>query len=202
MTKVYHATVPAIKPALLDARAYAAIGRLVRSCSDIEDYLTLYICRLMNLSESKGRVLLGQMPVSAKVKVAERAAQLNGIEEEQVFAEWFDVEEFLGIFQARNAVAHGILLGVTDADEFVFRTSTVLSLDTKSSSWESLAFSSEMLENRADAANIGLENMPVALGLQTLLQKRQRLILGPHPKSQPKKKRSGGLLSRPSPSQE
>lgn len=74
MAKDYSANVPDLEPATLTDRHYAAIGRLVRACAAIEDFVTLFICRMLDLSEGKAHLLLGVTPIRGRLEIARDAA--------------------------------------------------------------------------------------------------------------------------------
>jgi hypothetical protein len=175
---------------------YQAIGRLLRACAAIEDCVTLFICGLFGITEGKANILLGLMPISQKLKVAGQAARGIGGDDAKLFNDWLDNEVLTTLLRCRNAMAHGILLGQSGDGELAFRTNSAIGIDVEQLQLEVLVYDLEMLKNYAEVAERGASELPEALGLQSLLDKRLEQPLGPHPKSQPKKKRDGGQSSR------
>lgn len=201
MAKDYSADVPELETAVLTDRQYAAIGRLVRASAAIEDFVTLFICRMLDLSEGKANLLLGVMPIRARLELAREAAAAYGPEGQEAYENWLNSPVLREILDCRNTVAHGLLLGQTKAGGLVFRTAQKLGADTEAGTKiigrEILIYDVETIEERVRVAEAGVSDLPVGLQLQAWLETRRTQPLAPHPKSPPQKKRTGGISSPP-----
>jgi hypothetical protein len=197
MTKDYSANVPDLETAILTERHHIAIGRLVRACAAIEDYITLFICRMLDLSEAKADMLLGVMPIRGRLQIAERAAATFGKDGPETYKNWLKNPALDSILNCRNALAHGILIGQTNTGSLAFRTSTKTGHEEGRIGNEIIIYDIETIEECVTVAETGVIDLPGGLKLQALLEKRRTQPLAPHPKSQPPKKRTGGISSPP-----
>ena len=120
MPRHYPTDPSSLATATLDAAALQAIGRLVRANAEIEDMLMLFIGNLAGLSEAKKTVLMvGRKPIREQLDLAQRLAALHSPAAAEVCGVCFDAT-YLELVDARNDVAHVVLVGRDDDGRLTF----------------------------------------------------------------------------------
>ena len=193
----YSKTGSSIRPFTVSNDLFAEMGRIIRACSEIEDIIALHLCNLAKIGEAESLILLGRVPVSAKLRMAATIANAVGGEVATVHNRCFDNDDFKQLMKCRNTVAHGLLLGQNDEGGLAFRTvdpagADAARLNINVISWDIGAFGhfAEMAEN-------SIPELERLLGLQAWRKRRREQDLLPHRKSQPKEKQ--GAKQQPPP---
>jgi hypothetical protein len=199
MPPTYSATPTNLHPAKLDDRALLAIGRLVRACAEMEDLVNLFICNLAGISESQMVVLMGRSAITRRVEIAEYLAKMKGPGATKL-ADWAFNPGFWETLQVRNAVAHGVLLGLTDEGTWSFLTSKIEPPTGDAASLVVASYSTPYLEALGAAAEASIPLLEKHLQLETQRAARQGKPLSPHRKAQPQRKPSAKRARQPRPS--
>ena len=173
-----------LKPVKITDDMNMAMGRLVRASSELEDIVTLFLCRMANIDEGRAIVLLGHSAVSAKLRIARVFAKARGAETAALFDQCFENEAFRKIIWCRNIVAHGILLGQTERGLIAFRTNGAMEANTSTVSVEVISLEFDAFSKAADAAEAAVIQLEVKLQVRSLREKRRKQVLDPHTKAQ------------------
>jgi hypothetical protein len=97
------------------------IGRIIRATAEIEDIVNWYLFHLSNIPYAILAVLLGKMPVSSRIGLAKRFANWRGGEAKAFYDNVMGSNAVRDLFNYRNILAHGVLLGKTDAGDIAFQ---------------------------------------------------------------------------------
>jgi hypothetical protein len=178
-----------VAPAVLSKPAFAAIGRIVRACADLEDVLNLWICKLSGITEAQSTALLGRSPISTKLAIAEGLAKLCREGEIELHKLVFD-SNMTRLLGCRNAVAHGTLVGKTKQGRYVFRTAHTLGYDRDSVAVRAEAYDTKTLAAIARISENRIAAMSGVLGLGSLRRRRNWRRLPEHRAGQQKRKPS------------
>jgi hypothetical protein len=197
----YSATASSVRPYKLTQKQLLGIGRLIRACAEIEDITTLHMCELADITEGQSLVFLGRAARSQKLRIAETFAKARGGKTAEAFASCFDNDEYRAIIRCRNAVAHGLLLGLTDQNKIAFRVADVVGTDGLTISILVNSFEKHSFETFAKMAEDAIPQLERILGLGALRQKRRELGLDPHRKAPPQGKQSAKSPPQPQSSQ-
>lgn len=184
----YSAKATGVRPAVLDYRALVAIGRIVRACAELEDLVNLFICNLAEISETKMVVMLGRTNLRNRAQIAEYFSKLN-TPEAQRLAVWTFSDGFWQIQSCRNAIAHGILLGIDEDGHWTFLTSRTETPEGGSAIQLVAGYTIEHLEEVAQAAEAAIPEYEDSLKLKALRQSRYGRPLNPHRKGLRQQKR-------------
>lgn len=180
---IYSKTGTSITPHKLDDAALLAIGKLIRACAELEDLVSLALCELAEINESQSLILLGKMAVSKKLSLAITFA--NNPEDTEIIKSCFDNEHYNSIIRCRNAVAHGLFLGLTDQGSMAFRVTELLGAKDGKVSLLVHSYSQKDLDGFAAMAEGAVPQIEALLKLQTLRETRRQRGLLPHRKAQP-----------------
>jgi hypothetical protein len=186
MTITYSSDTVPLQPAELGDPEFLAIGRIIRACASIEDLVTLAIAELLGVNETGVVVTLGQTPISKRLSIGNYLAGVRGVEKPALWNRCFASVEMKEVLSARNAVAHGILLGRSEDERWAFLTAKTEDPMQGSAIQQVVSFKTGDLEGyavMAEQLTLFIENN---FGLQARrLSRRERPLL-PHRKSQPK----------------
>ena len=171
-----------LKPTKLPVKVLADIGRLVRAFADIEDLVTLYICNLAEINESRAIVLLGKAALTRRLEMAEYLAQMTGKGIAALHKQLFN-SMFREALECRNAVAHGILLGKTEAGRYAFLTSKTEIPTGPSAIQLAITYDPESIKVYAKLSEDAVPLIEKHLKLQGLRQARLQRPLLPHRKA-------------------
>lgn len=190
MPRIYSDTPASVKPCKLKQKELAYIGRVIRAVAEIEDLIGLFILRLSRMGESAAVVLLGRTQLSRKLEMARYLSAVDGPVAAKLYKDHFASDGFQDLIDCRNAVAHGILIGVTTDKRYCFLTAKTSPPDPSSAYQLVLSYRSQDLQEHARYA----EEMVPAIedNLQLRPWREQRLgrpLLGRAPgQTQPSKK--------------
>ena len=173
----------------LSDEALSCIGLIVRACADLEDALNLWICKLSSADEAVSAVMLGRTNVSTKVALALGLAKLKGDETVTRHKEAFDVN-LTNLLECRNAVAHGVYQGQTDAGHWTFMTASTLDYQGGALIKKSVAYSTKTLQVTAFSGAARVALLDDLLELKSLRDKRQWQEVEEHLERQPKGKKA------------
>lgn len=180
----------------LDNDALLAIGRIVRACAELEDMLTLFICNLAEISEGKALIMLGRTPFSARSNIAHYLAKMNSQQALEIYRRTFESSVKNGV-ECRNAVAHGILLGLNQNGEYGFLTSKTSEPEGSAAIQLVACYSTKTLQSIADALEVRLPSFENILKIGSLRDKRRGQSLQGHRKGQARQQRSAKQKPRP-----
>ena len=200
MPPSYGSEEQALSPAKLPHKTLADIGRLIRAFADLEDLVTLYICNLAEISESRALVLLGRAALTRRLQMAEYLAQMTGKGIAGLHKQIFNAG-FRDALECRNAVAHGILLGKTKDGRYAFLTSKTEPPTGKSAIQLAISYDPISISGYAKLAEAAVPLIEKHLKLQGLRAERLQRPLLPHRKAQPQRKPSSKRETPPLPSQ-
>lgn len=189
MAKTYSSAPVSLKPTNLDGATLLNIGRLVRAFAEIEDLITMYICHLAEINESRGLVLLGKTNISKKLEIAEYLAKMTGKKITSLHGQLFN-EGFRDAKNCRNAVAHGVLMGVSEDGRLAFLTSTASDPVEMSAMQEVISYEPKDIKIHAELAERAIPLLEEHLKLGPWRKRRLERPLLPHRKFriQPEKK--------------
>lgn len=121
MVRMYRPKAGSLHPGLMSDGALRDIGRIVRACADIEDLVTLRICKLVDLDEPTVTAILGRAPLVRRLKTLEYFESISGkralTRHRGRFGSAYDQ-----IMETRNVVAHGSFIGLDEQDRYCFLT--------------------------------------------------------------------------------
>lgn len=188
MNKVYPSEPATVKPAELPDDVLTSIGRLVRSCAEIEDILDLFIGNLAELSETKVAILIGKTPISRKREIALELATIRADAAAKTHKIAFD-SVFNEILYCRNAIAHGNFLGISD-NGYVFRTANPGPIQDESKLQIAVCYSAEVIHDFARIAEARIGELEILLQVKERREERYTRSLLPHNKARIPKKGS------------
>lgn len=148
MKLVYGGKSETLQPCEIDQESMKAIGRLIRAVAEIEYIISLYIGARCRLSTSQLVVLLGRTAISKKLEIAAYLAKMAGEERADRFEMVFD-SNFALLLKIRNAVAHGVLMGLDSEGAYNFLTTDTDAPDDGVALQLVLAFDPTSLANAA-----------------------------------------------------
>jgi hypothetical protein len=180
----------------LDDAEYAAIGRIVRACAELEDCVNLWITKLAGAGEPVATVFLGRSNVSTKIAIAEGLASLKGGETLALHKAHFG-QNVNNLLSCRNAVAHGAFVGVTPSGSLTFLTNTTVGYgDDHSLDRKCFGYKPATLNAIAEAGLGIVGTLDDALGIGALRKKRRSKPL-PAPQVDQQKGKRGAKPKRP-----
>lgn len=190
-----------LKPTKLPVKTLTAVGRLIRAFAEIEDMVTLYICNLAEINESRAVVLLGKTAITRRLEMAQYLAQMTGKKITALHSQiWND--GFRAAMTCRNTVAHGVLLGRAPDKRYAFLTAKTEPPTGKSAIQVTVSYRHEDIAAYAKFAEDAIPLIEKHLKLQALRQARLRKPLLPHRKSQPRRSQDAKQKPPPRPSRE
>ncbi len=184
-----------IRPYKLTDSDHVGIGRLIRACAEIENIINLRLASLAGVPEGVVLVFLGRMSVTKRLQILKFLSEGRGIEAEELHAQAFDNPNFRELQEMRNVVAHGSLLGMTEASEIAFSVAEAQGIDGNKVYMTVHAYSPGAFAELADIAENIIPQMESAFGLTASRQKHRAPTLSPHSMAAPPEQR-GSALSR------
>lgn len=197
MPSSYGADPKDLKPVKLDEATLVAIGRLIRAFAEFEELATLTIGAHAKINQSQSVIVLGKAGLATRLKMAEHLAKLAGSDHLDRFKAVFDTVGFRDLHQCRNAVAHGVLLGVDDDGMLAFLTDKTDEPQGSSTTQLVASYHPETIQKLSVVAEGAIEPSAKMLGLQSWLKRYQPQSLHPHKKG--RKPRNRGDKPRPPP---
>jgi hypothetical protein len=185
-----------IKPYLLTKGQVLAIGRIIRACAEIEDIINLHLHRLAGIKEGLAIIMLGRLPVSARIKLAESLAMGRGSKTLEIHKACFDNDAYRDVMRCRNTVAHGWLLGLTDDNWIAFQVQETSGVEEGRVQTVVNAYKRRELFKIAGMAERLIPRLEQNLGLQALREKRRSPTLVPHLKSRTRVQRKAKRAPR------
>lgn len=184
MARAYASKPSKLTAAALPCEVLLSIGRLVRACAEMEDIVTLYICRLSDVSEGRALILLGRSTFRQRLEIAKYFATAKGKATLALHKRCFppDLQEILS---CRNTVAHGTLLGQNEEGDFAFLTTNPLAPVDSYVRHVVESYSAESISAYATLVEEAIPGLEAHLSVGALRQKRLRQHLLPHRKAQP-----------------
>lgn len=150
----------------------AHIGAIIRAFAEIENLINLRASRLLGLEFSDTIVALGRAALRAKVEVIRTLAQKHSAFESELHDQIF-AAEWRYLVGARNALAHGVLLGKCESGLFHFLTSNSHVHDIGSVDLECISLAEDQVANMPAALYILTETMKKGFRLQPLLDEQR-----------------------------
>lgn len=184
----------------LEDQHLLSIGRLVRAFAGIEEVVSAYIAALARLTPSELLTLLGKAALRRRLDMAESLAKLAGNEEYARYCAAFP-SEFFRALDIRNAVAHGVFIGVDSEGMLSFLTDKTDLPDGSTAIQIVLGVAPEELDRLSHSTQQNVEITAKLLRLRSSLQKHQQQVLRPHRKAQPRRKAGETPAPQPQPSQ-
>lgn len=179
-------TVPSnVQPYELQNEELLGIARLVRATSVIEYIISLYLCKLADISEGQSTILLGKMQPSGRLRLAETFAKTKGPGFVALHKELFDDERYQAMIVCRNTAVHGFLLGKADTGTIAFAVQEPAGTDENKIFTTVRAYIPEAFAQAADFGEELIPRLLDRLGLRSSLEIRRAQVLAPHPKAHP-----------------
>ena len=157
----------------LSPELVSGIGNIIREFAEIENIINLHISKLLNVGTNDVVVLLGRSGLRAKLEIARTLAQKVSNHAADLHDELFN-DEWRYFVRARNALAHGALLGKCNQERLHFLTSNSYVHDVGSADLECLIYSEEQILKIPPALSLFKEILAEQFEVQSLL-KAQRL---------------------------
>ena len=173
----------------LPTKVLADIGRLIRAFAEIEDLITLYICNLAEINQSRALILLGKAAITRRLEMAEYLAQMTGPEITAEHGKIFN-SDFRDALECRNCVAHGVLLGKTDDGRYAFLTDKTATPNNESATQIAISYEAKSISTYAIVAQRAIPQIETRLKLQELRAERLLRPLLPHRTAQPRRQPS------------
>ena len=187
MPKIYPSAPPNLKAVPIDEGTLTEIGRLVRVFAEIEDIVTLFICTLAEISESKAAVILGKTAITRRLEMAEYLASLRDDKAIDAYRSIFNTS-FRDCLDCRNAVTHGTYVGQDENGYYTFLTETRIKPESDSTRIVAIAYAPAAIAGYAQSLEKFIPEMESVLQLESLRQTRFQPDLQPHPKAQPRRR--------------
>jgi hypothetical protein len=172
-----------------DPEVFESMGRLVRTVADFEIILDLYIARICGLSDVHYKTLVGFLPIRRKkeicIALAEEAGTAEVVAVKKVFTPDLEI-----ILEARNAIAHGMYLGLTDSNSPIFGINRPIKEEGKRTGYLAMHFSPSSLRTYTAALNSNLLRYMDILQVSASFHTLQSQRLEPHPNASPKRPKS------------
>lgn len=197
MSISYGGTPSTTQPVVLADATLIAIGRLIRAFAEIEEILTLFISALAKLNQSQAVIILSRAQLTRRLAMAEQLATIAGGEHLERFKACFATTEFKNAHACRNAMAHGILLGVDEDGMLAFLTDKTDAPDGSSTIQLAACYKPETIVAWSIWADNNVGPIAKTLGLQSWLKKHQPQSLLPHRKGRIPKGSGGRPKSPP-----
>eukprot|EP00456_Euglypha_rotunda_P060983 TRINITY_DN51038_c0_g1_i2.p1 TRINITY_DN51038_c0_g1~~TRINITY_DN51038_c0_g1_i2.p1 ORF type:complete len:203 (+),score=12.13 TRINITY_DN51038_c0_g1_i2:578-1186(+) len=173
-----------IRPSKISDDTLLAMGRLVRAFAEIEHLATLYLCKVVKISEAQALLLAPRIALTAKIKMIAAATQNRDSEAYEIYKTAFTGDVFETLLAARNVVAHGVFLGLTDDGEMAFRTSTTKGMPEGSIQVDTDAYLPGAFPAFAAMAEDLIPDLEELLKLPSWRSESQERGLHPHSKVQ------------------
>lgn len=170
-------------PGEIDDKVMLSIGKLIRAFAEIEDRIFVYLCLLAEVSETRGVVLFGSVPLQKKLEMAEYLAQTTGQKITDIHRAVFN-DTFKEALSLRNTVAHATFLGVEPKEgRLVFLTNKTSAPEAGSARLTVEGWLPENIIRFAESSGQFLESIEHHLMLKPSLEKRRSTTLQAHPKA-------------------
>jgi hypothetical protein len=186
-----------IQPYELETAELLSIGRLIRATATIEYIITLYLCKMADITEGQSVVLMGRMPASARLKLAETFAAIKGQSYVDLHEECFNNEHYIGLVRLRNTVVHGFLMGKTESGLIALAVQEHAGMDENKIYETARAYAPEAFKQAADVAEGVIPQLIDRLELRPLLDKRRAQALDSHPKARRQTTKKKAKHARP-----
>jgi hypothetical protein len=189
-----------LQPSSLSDADLLSIGRLIRAFAGIEEIVSIYLSTLARVPPKAFVLLLGKVALRRRLDMAEALATLDSEEELSRFKTAFP-PEFNQALDARNAVAHGIFLGVDEQGHLSFLTERTDKQGVGETIQIVHGITPEDLRDLAVKVEQNIDATAAILRLTSSLQKYRQPTLRPHRKAQPRRTPSEKPKRPPPPSQ-
>ncbi|WP_129586371.1 hypothetical protein [Sphingomonas montana] len=199
MSSPYSSKGAALTPYALSQEDYAAIGRLVATCAQLEIRVNLWLSKLASITPGALDIILGTMPISGKVKLLETFAELAGADSLKKYKAIFAHEWWKATFDVRNILCHGVPLGKDENGLLAFKSVRLVGKKVGKATFAISTVKMETLPSMTDFAEGAIGPMSAELELTSLLEKHLPTAVGPHPKN-PSQSQPSRVPSRPHPS--
>lgn len=174
----YPETPLALRPGKLSESDLQSIGRLVRAFVELEDIITLFLFEITRVGNGAGRALLGRQPVSKRVQIAQQFLDKND-PRQKVLKDTFKSQDYIDVAGCRNAVAHGLLLGIDANGWLAFQTESMGEVGEDTVGMLVLSYPPALIQSLALKAEAMVPEFEKALGLQALRETRRAPVLQP-----------------------
>lgn len=189
MKPEYKATATNLKPYEITPDDLLHVGRLVRSWAIVEDAVTLWIAKITGMDFVHMLLMLGRQPVSSRLVLAGELAKSQSPETVALHKRMFDNDTFHQVAKFRNAVAHGVIMGLTDDGQIAFRTQEKAKVDVDEYVITVIAWEPGFFRHYADLAEKIAKLLTDEPWHRKLAPKFAAQSLGLHPKAQAKARR-------------
>jgi hypothetical protein len=189
-----------IHPYILTDEDHRCIGVVICACAELENILDHFLTEVSGILRGQLMVLLGRASTATKLRVAQRLAVVRGEHWPTLYHESFEHPTYRGLIKFRNSVAHGWLLGLTDAGQIAFEilepTEDVEVVITTVS-----AYPPEALAEYATVSLQVVRILEERLGARASREARRALPLHPHRKAKNQGRPQAKRERPPEPSQ-
>jgi len=175
-----------LQPSDLSDADLLSIGRLVRAFAGIEEIVSIYVSILAQVPPKTLVLILGKVALRRRLDMAEALATLDGEDELKRFKVAFPLD-FYQALDVRNAVAHGIFLGVDRLGHLSFLTEKTERPEDGETIQVVHGINSKSLSDLSLKAHQSVGVTAGVLRLTSSLQKYQQPALRPHRKAQPRR---------------
>ncbi len=183
MPRIYPAEASKVSPCKIDDDTLLAIGRLIRATAEIEDIVDCFIANLAGISESQALILVGRTAITRRLEIAGMLAKIRTDKSREIYKAAFPAQ-FDDLLECRNAMAHGVLMGMTDDGLFAFLTTPTSSTRGEAAVRIVASYSAATILFFAEAAEKLIPWLEDTLKVQEQRATRPLRRLSPHPKSQ------------------
>lgn len=191
MAKSYPKETVTPKPCVIDDETLKHIGKLIRACAEIEDVITQHIRNIARLDEWRVSVILGQMAISSKIRLARKFEGVWDASLKEMHQKQFN-DDFLEILDVRNCLAHGSLLGWSDEEGYHFLTDKEPHANGEENQFRiTVAFKPDVIAKVADIAERVIPQLEKNLRVEELRKRRHGRPLEPHKNAHPPEKAKG-----------
>lgn len=175
-----------LQPSGLSDDDLLSIGRLIRAFAGIEEIVSIYLSTLVQVPPKAFVLLLGKVALTRRLGMAEALATLESPEELKRFKTAFP-SDFYHALDTRNAVAHGIFLGVDQQGHLSFLTEKTDKQGVGETIQIVHGITPSDLRSLALKVEQNIDHTAAILRLTSSLQKYRQPVLRPHSKAQPRR---------------
>ena len=175
-----------LQPSHLTDSNLLAVGRLIRAFVGIEEIVSTYLAILTQVPPNKLVIVLGKTALRRRIEMAGQLAKLEGDDEFKRFEQAFPAD-FYHALNIRNAVAHGLFIGMDGEGCLSFLTEKTDRPEEGDTIQMVVGIKPEELEDLARKVEMNVAVTARLLRLASSLQTLQQAEIRPHRKAQPKR---------------
>lgn len=175
-----------LQPSQLTDSQLLAVGRLIRAFVGLEEIVSTYLAILTQVPPKKLVIVLGKTALRRRIEMAGQLAKLEGDDEFERFEQAFPTD-FYNALNIRNAVAHGLFIGMDGEGNLSFLTEKTDRPDDGDTIQMVVGIKPQELNDLSHKVEMNVTVTAKILRLASSLQTLQQTEIRPHRKAQAKR---------------